>query len=167
MTDATRPSTVTMSASLTAAVELAAPRPASQHAHWSPSMQLSQYLQMQCLMRNGPILAQRAMCNDVPWCQHYVRAAPGHGMSRGSHREARGALSAAAPSYAPSPAGALSEPTGPKFEGHDPCILRLYTTRLPPPAATLSIGPATAVTGDHTSTTRYLFKHSCPIYRSM
>ena len=47
--------------------------------------------------------AQRAdscstsMWNDVPWCLDHARAAPGHGISRVSHREARGALSAAAP----------------------------------------------------------------------
>ena len=35
--------------------------------------------------------------NDVPWCRHHACAAPGHGMSRVSHREARGALYAAAP----------------------------------------------------------------------
>ena len=64
MPDATRPSIGTVSAPLTAAVELAAPRPASPHAHRSIPVQ---------------------------------RQVTGHGMSRGLHREARGAPSAAAP----------------------------------------------------------------------
>ena len=34
---------------------------------------------------------------DAMWCLDHARASPGHGMSRGSHREARVALSAAAP----------------------------------------------------------------------
>ena len=49
-----------MSAPLTAAVELAAPRPASQHAHMVTVNAAVAILQMQCLMLNGPILAQRA-----------------------------------------------------------------------------------------------------------
>ena len=60
MPDATRPSTGTMSASLIAAVELAAPRLASHHAHRSPSTVLAQDCRCSALMRNGPVLAQRA-----------------------------------------------------------------------------------------------------------